>query len=266
MQLKSTRMRLKLFKVVNEQGETIQRQAEQFELVQEYMSARPQQISPTQNGPVQSQEAFPLELASAVGPLADVPRDAEHQRSPSAPPGSPLTDLENDDDEVLAAATVSATSPASAPTPHLVLTPPTPQTSQEIAAHGPLPPVSAAQIPSLATREPSENLEEVHADDGRAEGEADIESKTATAEAGAGAKADMPGCPPQAHLLPPCPATPTRSSPSPRSRSRSRLSPIPPDQLRRSPRVHSSSPVPPLKRTLPVDGAVAGSSKRARKA
>ena len=73
------------------------------------------------------------------------------------------------------------------------------------------------------------------------------------------------------HLRPPRPQSPGSSpSPRPRSRSRSRHSPIPPEQLRRSPRLHSLSPVPqassprPLKRALPDEGEEIGGNKRAK--
>jgi hypothetical protein len=61
--------------------------------------------------------------------------------------------------------------------------------------------------------------------------------------------------------------TPRQPSPgcsTPVPRSRSRLSPIPPQHLRRSPRL-SPSPEPPAKRKLPGDVELGGSGKRAKR-
>ena len=74
---------------------------------------------------------------------------------------------------------------------------------------------------------------------------------------------------PASHLQPPPPQSPTHLA-SPRPRSRSRRSPVPPEELRRSPRLHSPSPGPQalspgtLKRSLPEDSREGGSSKRAK--
>jgi hypothetical protein len=74
---------------------------------------------------------------------------------------------------------------------------------------------------------------------------------------------------PASHLQPPPPQSPGHLA-SPRLRSRTRRSPVPPEELRRSPRLHSPSPGPQrpspsiLKRSLPEDLEEGGSNKRAK--
>lgn len=186
----------------------------------------------------------------------------------------------------------SATAPASQP--GVVLIPPTPQTSQEAAAYAavPLVPVRiestasepkageeatgvaravadaeahpAEVAPSAAQGQDGGNR--TRADDG--ETVVGKDWPAAMAMAVVAATANVIRTPPQDLLLPPAPPSPIDSPHSPRSRSRSRtrLSPVPPQDLRRSPRHHPGSPGP-SKRSLSEDEVEqAGKGKRAKRA
>lgn len=151
---------------------------------------------------------------------------------------------------------VGGTVPSSASMPGVVLTPPTPQTSQEAVAYekGPLVIQVGSGVTGMgADMMPEDNgvkdVSDTDEADQLAEAEADPPLANKTAEPSVDADAQAPGSEPgpqvfeRVQLLAP-PSNPDHSSPVPRSRSRSRArrSPIPVDQLRRSPRLRSASP------------------------
>jgi uncharacterized coiled-coil protein SlyX len=153
--------------------------------------------------------------------------------------------------------------PSSA-TPGVILIPPTPQTSQEVAAYEKVPLVNPAGDRVLDTvgdgvREtPGDGVQELPREvrlgdqvEARADADADGDrvrdaggfepSLPADAKAAESEPAAQIFQPVQL-LAPPSNAEPSSPVPRSRSRSRARLSPIPIDQLRRSPRLRSLSP------------------------